>query len=661
VRDLVLGLSFFGHDSSASLVDLATGEILYALTEERFSNRKHEGRFPIACVTTILDIVRRDGIGTIRYVALNFAPALFSTQTLARYVERVAGGAAGAINAAVAEVVGSTAVVEPDKFPHTYLDAVMRRLSLPRETIDDVLARATWYLNWSSRYRTFVDFVRQRFPDCHVVEVPHHLCHAASAFHASGFPDAAILVMDGQGESETITLKRGDGNGITDLAATLWPHSIGHLYLEVTEFLGFAGLGDEYKVMGMAGHGQPVHVDLFHQIGDVGVDGTFRFIESDLMRFAEVPGCPGHFRMAMTEKLRSLLGGGKAKGETEFAQAHFDVAASLQLFVERMGVKLARALRGLVPDTANICIAGGVGLNGLMNTRILREAGFDRIFIQPAAADDGTSLGAALQVQRQFGGQPRQERMRNAFLGVSYADGDIRRELDACRLVYSTPPDIHATVANLLAEGNIVARYTGRSEFGPRALGNRSILANPLLPDMKDTLNIRVKRREPFRPFAPACLVEHVGEYFETEQGSEYMLLIVHVRPEKRNVIPAIVHADGTARLQAVTQDANPEFRSLIQAFLARTGVPVVLNTSFNTNGEAIVETPLDAIESFLFMDIDALAIGPHLVLKKDNVTRAINEAPDVFLSRRKNRYNKRFFGPEFFMHPFEFIGVPHT
>lgn len=578
--DLILGVGAWGAGSSASLVR-DDGEILYCLTEERFSNAKHDHVFPAASLTQICARIRERRLGEVRHVALNGDPALFDPQ---------------------------------DPF-----SAKQKALFLRHK-----------------------DMVAARFPQASLSCVPYQLCHAAGAFYTSGYDRAAILTIDGRGEADTIALFDGTGSGITRLGATRWPHSLGAFYTAVTRLLGFDGAADDYKVMGMAAYGHPVFQAVFERLVTVNEAGELTPRFDDGLVVSQTPDASGESRLDLSASLQEALGGARVKDDA-FTQRHYDIAASLQAVVERCGVELAQALRKRLPDRDALCLSGRVALNGLMNRRILAEAGFTRLFIQPAAAGDGTSLGAALHVLAASGHCPPVRRAHSLFLGLDYPQTQIRQAVEEAGLAYTRPADMAATVASLLAQGHIVARYAGRSEFGPRALGNRSILASPASAAMKDTLNARIKHRESFRPFAPACLAEDVGAFFEADEDAEYMLLICPVHEAQRAKIPAVVHLDGTARVQAVRAEVNPGLHDILVAFKKLTGIPVLINTSFNVNGEAIVETPQDALECFLYTDIDALIVEDMLILREANADKALKLSPGAFLARRQERYRRQF------------------
>ena len=654
-RALILGISVFGHDSSCALVDVASGDILYALTEERFSNLKHDGGFPAASLALLIEQADSEKLGFISYVALNIDPAISIERLKAELSNCLDTESARLVTEELDQLLASTDIFHPDYFPLNYLEALLARRELEPAIITHVSGKLSWYGNFALRHRKLKAYLQFKFPRVEIVSVSHHQCHAASAFYCSDFENAAVLTVDGQGEDETITLNMAQGAEIKLLSQTRWPNSLGVLYMQLAWYLGFdgdpryPGLGDEYKVMGMAAYGKPLYVEVFREMGRVNEKGEFELVFGKYLEITPVEGCPGHSQPLLAKPFFKALGE-RRSGCDPIEQRHYDIARSGQTFLEEIGVAIAKHLKTQCPNTDNLCIAGGVGLNGLMNMRIFREAGFKKIFIQPASGDDGTSLGAALHVYHSLSKGRRCKPLSNAYLGLDYGNHAIRSALEKYNLRFHEPESIHVEMGRLLQEGNIVARYFGRGEFGPRALGHRSILANPTLPEMKDAVNARIKHRESFRPFAPACLEERASEYFDIDISTPYMLLICQAGPDLHSLIPAVVHDDGTARLQTVRSDLNPDLYQTIFEFNKQSGVPVLLNTSFNVNGETIVETPQDAVESFLFMGIDYLAIGPYLVSKAENEAMYRRPTREGHIQARQDRYVEKFFSREIFL-----------
>lgn len=435
----------------------------------------------------------------------------------------------------------------------------------------------------------------------------HHLTHAASAFYVSPFDEAAILVMDAVGERDCTSFFLGRGTRITRLRSWPFPHSWGFVYAMMTQYLGFRANRDEYKVMGLAGFGRPAYAAPLERVVGLKPDGS---LSLNWSYFDPAFRGPAYF----SRKFYDTFGPARLPDEP-LTERHQDLATSLQAVLEQSSLRLADQLHRMT-GTRALCIAGGVALNCSMNGRLAREGPFQEIFVPPAPHDAGSAMGAALLTHHVLLNQPRGAVLTDASLGPEFSNSAIKAALEASKVRYEERPDIAADVAELLAQGQVVAWFQGGMEWGPRALGCRSILANPTKPDMQSIVNRVVKHREPFRPFAPSVLAERAHEYFELTQPSPFMLLVAPVRPERRHEIPAVVHVDGTARVQTVSQELNPLYWRLIKLFGEKTGVPVVLNTSFNVDGEPIVCSPQDAIRCFFSTGLDALAIGNCLVRK---------------------------------------------
>jgi carbamoyltransferase len=436
--------------------------------------------------------------------------------------------------------------------------------------------------------------------------VEHHLSHAASAYYVSGFPEAAILTLDGRGEKATTLFAIGRGRQIEPLEEVHYPHSLGLLYEHVTDYLGFLRASDEYKVMALASVGSDRFVNQFRRLVELGEGGQYRVDFADL---------------------EEEFGPRRRKGEA-LEQRHFDVAEALQRVLEETVLELARRLRERT-GIERLCLAGGVALNCVMNSRLRDASGFREMFVQPAAGDAGTALGAAYVIEAEHRPELPSYKMTHAYLGPGFTDERIRETLVRAKLDFEEPGDIAAAAAELLAEDKIIGWFQGRMEFGPRALGARSIVASPRDPAMKDRLN-EIKDREDFRPVAPAVLEERAGDYFAPDTPSPYMLFIHDAREERKHEIPAVCHYDGSARIQTVSKAESPIFHRLIEAFGELTGTPVVVNTSFNTLGQPIVCTPEDALECYFTSPLDALAIGPFLLTKARARSSAAARQPAV-------------------------------
>jgi carbamoyltransferase len=451
--------------------------------------------------------------------------------------------------------------------------------------------------------------------------VEHHRAHMASAFLVSPFDEAAILSVDGMGDFVSTMWGLGKGHQMEVSSEINFPHSLGIFYTAVTQWLGFPKYGDEGKVMGLAPYGEPVYLDQMRNIVRLQRDGTFELDLDYFVHHAEgvtMSWNEDEPRLGMLFSERFLREfGDPRQPRTEITQHHQNVAASLQAMLEEAEVTLVKKIQRETGQKT-LCMAGGVALNSAFNGKILPETGFEDIYIHPAAGDAGTSLGVCYYIYHQLLGEPRTYVMHDAYTGPSYHDDDIRKALEKRNLAYEELDEDALTTyaAALVADGMVIGWFQGRMEWGPRALGNRSIVADPRRDDMKDILNARIKHREQFRPFAPSVLLEDVGDYFDQSYPDPFMIKVYNVLPEKRSVIPAVTHVDGTGRLQTVDREHAPLYWKLINAFKQQTGVPVILNTSFNEN-EPIVCTPDEAIDCFERTRMDALAVGNCLVTKK--------------------------------------------
>jgi len=555
VRD-ILGVNCFSHDTSACLI--RDGRIVAFVEEERFNRERHTRRFPDAAITFCLE---QAGLGLKDVDAVAFAhrPGL--------------DFARGALDALRRGSPRRLAV-------QAYVDANLARKEL------------SFRRRWGYRGR--------------VVHVGHHDAHAAAAYYASPFDEAAVLTLDRGGDFLSTTLQHGRGSGLRELARVRNPHSLGEVYTALTWYLGFAPNADEGKVMGLAPYGQDKLVAEFSELVRLTSDGLFRV---NLDHFA-------YQRQAGWLSRRFLSRYGRPRvPESELTELHENLAWAVQDLIEETALHVARSLRQRT-GSRNLCLAGGVALNSVMNARLLGEAGFEHVFIQPAASDAGNALGAALWLWHQQLGKPREAAMEHAFWGPEFGARAREEALERRGLRAEQMADAPAEAARLLAEGRVVGWFQGRAEVGPRALGARSILADPRRADMKDVVNARVKRREAFRPFAPSVLHERGPQWFGGYYPNPFMLLVLPVLPERREQIPAVTHVDGSARLQTVTAEFNRPFHRLISEFERRTGVPVVLNTSFNLRGEPIVLRPEEAVHDFLSSDMDDLFLGDLLVRK---------------------------------------------
>ena len=591
----ILGISAFYHDSAAALVE--DGTIVAAAQEERFSRKKHDSRFPEHAIRYCLS---EGGIGMrdVDRVVFYDKPFLKFERLLETYLAFAPHG------------IRSFAMAIP---------LWLREKLFLKDLLHKDFRKLDGAEDWNQ----------------HLLFSEHHLSHAASAFFPSPFEEAIILTMDGVGEWATTSAAIGRGNRLEVIKEIHFPHSLGLLYSAMTYYTGFKVNSGEYKVMGLAPYGEPKYADLiFKHLIDVKADGSFRL---DLSYFNYCTG------LTMTNgKFDALFGGPPRTPDQLLTQRHMDLAASIQAVTEEVMLRLTRSLRKET-GIPNLCLAGGVALNCVANGKILRDGHFDQIFVQPAAGDAGGALGAALGAYHLQMGQKRVvngDAMRGSYLGPVFAQSDIESRLRSSGAKFKVLEDseLVETCADDLSQGKALGWFQGRMEFGPRALGNRSILGDPRSPTMQKTLNLKVKYRESFRPFAPSVLRERVSDWFEISGDSPYMLLVADVVKDRRremtveekqlfgidklNVprseIPAVTHVDYSARIQTVHNQTNPRYHALLSAFERKTGCPVLVNTSFNVRGEPIVGVPEDAFRCFMGTELDTLAVGNCYLRKED-------------------------------------------
>jgi len=592
----ILGLSALYHDSAAAL--LSDGRIVAAAQEERFTRKKNDSSLPKHAITACLDAANLKP-SDIDMVAFYEKPFLKFERLLETY-----------------------AALSPRGFT-SFRRAIplwIKEKLFQKDTLIKHLKAFDQDVDWASK----------------LIFSEHHLSHAASAFYPSPFNEAAILTMDGVGEWATTSLAHGNGGDLAVHKEIHFPHSLGLLYSSFTHYIGFKVNSGEYKLMGLAPYGRAKYRQtILDHLIDLKPDGSFRLDQSF---FDYATG------LTMTNsKFHALFDGSPREPESDITQKDMDIAASIQAVTEEVVLRLARSIRDNTGAKA-LCLAGGVALNCVANGRILQEKVFDRIWIQPAAGDAGGALGAALVAHHLHNEAPRQkagpsDAMAGSYLGPEYEQADIEHRLADAGAVFDVIKDEETLVeraAQSLAESKAVGWFQGRMEFGPRALGARSILGNPADPATQKTLNLKVKFRENFRPFAPAVLREDLSEWFDLEQDSPYMLIVAPVTNDhcyplarldmerrgldrvnaRRSDIPAVTHVDYSARVQTVHKDTNPRFHALISRFKDLTGIPVLVNTSFNVRGEPIVCTPEDAFRCFMATELDMLVIGDCILEK---------------------------------------------
>ncbi len=558
----ILGIACHYHDSGACLV--RDGKVIAAAEEERFTRKKHDHQYPENAIKYCLDH--------------------------------------GGITASQLDYIGfyEKPILKFYRMLETQID------SYPKSIIQFTRAVPTWLtekLRIKSLIRSKTGFKGEIF------FIKHHMSHASSAFLPSPFKESAIITWDAVGEWTTVAYGTGKDNKIIMQKELQFPNSIGMLYSAMTAFLGFRVNSDEYKVMGLASYGTPKYYEKVKKLVTQLEDGSFK-LNMDYFAYEY------SFKMYNDKFVKEF--GKPRKPETEITQHHMDLAASLQKLTEEIMLKIAKHVKKETGQK-NLCMSGGVSLNVVANKIILEQSGFEKLFVQPASSDAGGALGVAMHIYNCTLNNPRNYIMTNAYLGPEFSEQEIKTYLDRNAIKYEeckTDDEMLQQTANMIEQNKIIGWFQGRMEFGPRALGARSILANPCNPEMKDILNNKVKHREDFRPFAPVTTEEDAQDYFEVKQPDPFMVLLVDVKKNKREKIPSVTHVDGTGRLQTTTEKDNPKYYNLIKKFKKLSGVPVLINTSFNVRGEPIVCTPHDAYKCFKGTGIDVLVMGRCIITK---------------------------------------------
>ncbi len=573
----IVGLSCFYHDSAACLV--SDGEIVAAASQEAFSRIKHDSAFPRHAIEFVL---RQGGLDISKVDAFVYydKPIRKFDRVVRSYLENFPSGFGNFVR----------------KMPHW----MNTQLRLPQTLKKELGFEGS------------------------VLYSEHHLSHAASAFFASGWEEASILTVDGVGEWVCSSWGVGRGNQISLQGETRFPHSLGLLYSAITRYLGFKVNSAEYKVMGLAPYGEPRFVAEMRKLIDVAPDGSFRL---NMSYFAFDEGS----RM-YNERLEQLFGQPTRDLDAgDLTSFHKDMARSLQVIVDEVMVRLATTLVGQT-GAPKLCLAGGVALNCVANGEILRKAPVEDIFVQPSAGDAGGAMGAALLCWNQLLQRPRLPRLPTAYLGPGYTDAEVRTVLDgySAKYTFFEREALLDEAVRLLMAGKVLGWFQGRMEWGPRALGHRTILGDPRHPEMRDIINRKIKMREGFRPFAPSVLEDHVSEWFQLDRPSPYMLLVAPVRPDKP-ALPSITHVDGSARIQTISREQDALYYDLIDRFRVATGVPVLINTSMNVRGEPMVCSPDDTYRCFMRTEMDAIVMGPFVLLKEDQPVLKLRSAAEEF------------------------------
>jgi carbamoyltransferase len=590
---LILGLNMFHADASAAIID--DGEVKFAIAEERLNRHKHFGGFPALAVKACLSAVGAK-ISDVEHVAVGQD----SDANLAKKVQYALANPAKILN--------------------------FIRLRQRKEAMRDVRSLLANALD--------VDSTQLHFQEHHL---EHHIAHIASAYYCSPWEKAAGFSYDGSGDFVSTMMARCEGNEIEVLDRVFLPHSLGSLYTMICEFIGYSSYGDEGKVMGLAPYGKDTFCGEISKIvtpknGGFQLDLSYFKALGSNQGMQVLPDGTVKLARHFSDRMEKAFGEPR-RPHSEISRREMDLAFALQHRFEEIFFDLLNQLHGRVP-LADLAMAGGCALNSVANGKIFDRTPFHRTYIQPAAGDEGLAIGAALHTHHSVLKQPRRHELKNSYLGPEFSVSRIQSALQSAGLQYRKLERgaLLEEVAEQITAGSVIGWFQGRMEWGPRALGNRSIIAHPGRPDMKDILNARIKHREWFRPFAPSIMADHQHEYFEHDHPSPFMLHVYKIRPEKRKELTAVNHVDDTGRLQSVTREENPMYYDLISAFQRKTGIPVILNTSFNEN-EPIVCTPEEAIDCFRRTRMDALAIGPFLVVKASG-----NEEPSAASSAPESR-----------------------
>lgn len=568
----ILGLSYLSHDTAAALIQ--DGCVVAIAEEERFTRKKHENAFPAQSIRFVLEEgkIRSDQVDILAL------PYMFFKNILLR----------------------SWYGIRNFRKCKTFL-------------LKNVVSELLWAPIFKKKLlEEFAHSGLSLSDHCKIQLYEHHVSHAASIYFSSPFDSSLIISWDGRGEWPSGLYAIGEGETIRVIDECHFPNSIGQLYQAVTQYLGFSALGDEYKVMGLAPYGKPQYLDVFRDV--LRVDGWRIKVNQNYMNYHIYSPLMAD---RVSTNFANTLGPNRKNGEP-IDQRHMDIAASLQARVNEIGVKVATALRESFDEKENLCITGGVGQNIVMNQHIYQHSGFKNVFVGPASYDGGLSLGCALLAAYKTNDMAQRFTIQHASWGKYYSPEEIETELRNYDLPYHHIDNVEEVTARLISKGFVIGWLHGKAEFGPRALGNRSILADPRRPEMRDIVNQKIKFREEFRPFAPVVLEERFSDFFEAAPPSPYMSFSALVKEDKRSVIPAVTHVNGTARPQVISKEDNLRYWSVVHEFEKMTGCPVLLNTSFNVKGEPIVNSPSDAIRCFYSTGLDFLILEDYVVYKNN-------------------------------------------
>jgi carbamoyltransferase len=634
MKQCILGISSFGHDTSACLVDVSNTKIIFASAQERYSNIKYDDTVPFFTINECIRIANDFNYKIIK-ATISCDYQLFLGDYLYKRILRITENKDITDkyllllkkNLNNSDYYSKFSIKK--NFINKFLDG--QKTSINDEAIKNIKDVTSWYFNWSIKHRQIHRVIQKFIGNIELVPIKHHLSHAASTYFNSGFDNSGIIVIDGQGEEDTITIYDASDRDIKLISRTSWPNSLGMFYLAGTKYLGYK-LGDEYKVMGMSAYGTNKFTNHLEKAFNIDNDGILSINETDAIGFKNIKHT-SHENIYFKQEFENTLA---PNTSMDFQQEHFDFAKSMQTTIEDIGIKLAEWTYEKT-NKSRICLSGGVALNGLMNNKILNLDCFNDAFAYPASGDDGTSVGSALY----YLSQNKQYEMNNKKLSICFHGYEekfiIEDHKDNLKnLIVEKNKNPEKFIAEKINNQKVVAIYNSGSEFGPRALGARSILANPTNHKIKEILNKKIKLREPFRPFAPICLKEKVHDYFNIKNDSNFMLFICEALEKNKHLIPGVVHEDNTARVQSVSKD-NVYLYNILNEFYKLSNVPVLINTSFNIGGESIVNTINDAINSFKKMDIDFLIIDNYVISKSKEFSKEKISTNEFILRRRKH------------------------
>tara|TARA_B110000027_G_scaffold7673_1_gene6900 strand:+ start:3686 stop:5719 length:2034 start_codon:yes stop_codon:yes gene_type:complete len=663
MKECILGISAFGHDTSACLVEIKTAKTIFASAQERYSNIKFDDTVPFYTISECIKFADKYDYNIIKAtIACDYN--LFLGDHFISEIKKNINSED--ISTKYFDFLKSQLKVSKYynffSYKNNQVDEYIEDnlYNLSKEKLTNLKKLNSWYFNWAIKHRNIENIIQQFIGKIPLIRVSHHISHAASSYFSSGFSDSNIIVMDGQGEQDTITIFNAVDRKINLISKTVWPNSVGMFYLAGTSHLGYK-LGDEYKVMGMSAHGKNEYVKYLEPAFKINQKGQLIISENEYIGFSEIKDT-SHKNICFKSSFAKIL----PKNNTRnFKQEHFNFAKTIQTITENIGVALAEWAYSKT-NSNKICLSGGVALNGLMNNKILNSQHFNDAFVYPASGDDGTSVGSALYVLSQDKDIDfNNKKIFTCFHGYKDSFSKFINSNDKILkyIKYEKKKETEKFIAEKVHDNKVMAIFNSGAEFGPRSLGARSIIANATNPNMREILNKKIKLREPFRPFAPICLSHEVNNFFEIKNESNFMLFICQTKKEKIKLIPSVVHEDGTARVQSVDNN-NPFIKKILEEYNSISGIPILINTSFNIGGEAIVNTIQDAIESFKQMDIDYLIIDDYVLTKNEmflpkklSVKKFIENRQKRFLDNNKYPiYKISYFNSHFYVNFYQFL-----